>query len=94
MEQHLSARVSAPAPANDRRAKQLPPIPDDYRDHLTDAQCAAIHQAENFAWSLCFVRRPLFQERVTVLQNTDTRHYALLDEEGNLSLKHGLIIRD
>lgn len=94
MDRQVLGKAHLQPPPTDRRAKQLPAIPDDWRDHFSDAQCAALRQAENFAWALCFVRRPLFQERVTVLKNSDTQQFALLDQEGNLTLKHGLIIRD
>lgn len=80
---------------NNKRAKQLP-IPDNYKEILTNFQLLAIKHIESFGGELWFIRRPLFQDVVPVVKFTKDENceVAVIDEDGSLNKEHGLIIRE
>lgn len=78
---------------NDKR-KGENPIPDDVKDHLNDAQQAELQTIQGFGWSLKFIRRPLFQERVVVVTSPDGSSIGILEEDGRLNLESNIAVRD
>lgn len=78
----------------DERRHREPAIPDFLDRYLTTDQINALHQMENFGWHLAFVRRPLFQSSLTVLQHSDNPDkHAVLLEDGELELNPDLVLR-
>ena len=70
------------------------PIPDHVKEYLTDAQLAELHHIESFGWSLKYIRRPLFQERVVVVINPDGSSIGILEEDGRLNLESDIDTRE
>jgi hypothetical protein len=80
------------AMARDRRTNQTP-IPDEIKKLLNSRQLAAFHQSIYFGWRLGFVRRPLFQEPVFVVYNSDHDLIGILDSDGHINTDVALDIR-
>lgn len=71
------------APKSERRNSRGGFQPD--RDAIqTNAQQLSISVLERSGWKLLFVRRPLFQGVTAVLENESGKHYAGIDERGNV----------
>lgn len=56
--------------SDDKRDNDTP-VPENVKDYLTDAQSAELNHIESFGWTLKYIRRPLFQERVVVVMIPD-----------------------
>lgn len=78
---------------NDKRSSDMP-VPDNINDYLTDAQFAELHHIESFGWTLKYIRRPLFQERVAVVMNPDGSSIGILEEDGRLNLESNIDTRE
>lgn len=70
------------------------PIPDNLEDYLNQHQINALRQIENFGWELKFVRRPLFQEPIAVIMNTDGDRIGTLESDGRIDLKENFDLRE
>lgn len=75
------------------RRYRMQAIPDDIAQFLNANQARALKQLESFGYRLKFIRRPLFQTPVVVVENLDADRFGILDEDGQLDMNHGLIIR-
>lgn len=60
---------------------------------LNEEQRLALAELEKFGWELKFIRRPMFQQPVPVVFDSDRRHYAVLQPDGTLNEKPGFEIR-
>jgi hypothetical protein len=78
---------------NDKRSSDMS-VPDNINDYLTDAQFAELHHIESFGWTLKYIRRPLFQERVVVVMNPDGSSIGILEEDGRLNLESNIDTRE
>lgn len=82
-----------PLPASgDRRLRQQP-VPSDLDRFLSTAQRFAASRLESFGWEVAFVRRPMFDSPTVVLSDAMHRHYAILDEDGDLQVDPPIDIR-
>ena len=80
-------------PSQDRRQGESA-VPLCLEAYLTEEQMNALQQAEKFGWHLAFVRRPVFQDTVTVMQNSDhPGQFALLKTDGEMNLSPELTMR-
>ncbi|MGB5259253.1 MAG: hypothetical protein WBO34_01885 [Gammaproteobacteria bacterium] len=70
------------------------PVPDNLEDYLNDVQVKALRQIENFGWELKFVRRPLFQEPIAVIINTDGDRVGTLEPDGRIDLHQNFDLRE
>ena len=70
------------------------PIPDNLKEYLNDAQRAELHIIEGFGWDLKYVRRPLFQDPVLVVSNSDGSAVGTLESNGELNLEPNIKIRN
>lgn len=77
---------------HDRR-KGLNPIPLNLREFLSDDQRRSIRQLESFGWRLAFVRRPLFQDTVVVMCNSDSTAFSVVEEDGTVNEQSDLLLR-
>lgn len=75
------------------RRKGEKPIPRDLEAALNDEQLMALHSLERFGWELQFIRRPLFQDPVFVVCNSDGNMLGVLEEDGRLNLQVDLEVR-
>lgn len=69
---------------NTERRQQVPAVPEHVDSMLNTAQHFTLHQLESFGWKLAFVRRPMFEPIIPVLQSFDGNKYVTLDNEGEL----------
>ncbi|MCU7845845.1 MAG: hypothetical protein KZQ93_18590 [Candidatus Thiodiazotropha sp. (ex Monitilora ramsayi)] len=69
------------------------PIPSNLKDVLNSLQLQALQQIERFGWKLKFVRRPLFQEVIPVISNPDETLFAVLENDGEIKMEPGEILR-
>ena len=79
-------------PAKERRVGEVA-IPDDMRSELTEMQHQTLSRLEGFGWSVGFVRRPLFQDRVVVLFDQSGQQHAILNEDGEIDKTTELEVR-
>ena len=80
---------------NIERRQTQSPIPHNLEELLSELQLLAIRRVEDFGGRLWFVRRPLFQDVVPVV-NCSLSHgaeTAVVELDGSLNTKHGLFIR-
>jgi hypothetical protein len=78
---------------NERR-KGVKPVPENFEELLNEAQLRTLRSIRRFGWQLYFIRRPLFQELVPVLINTESDKYAVLEANGSINEQVNLDIRD
>ena len=78
---------------NERR-KGMKPVPEDFEELLSEAQLRTLRSIGRFGWQLHFIRRPLFQELVPVLINTESDKCAVHEENGSINEQVNLDIRD
>lgn len=76
----------------DRRDGQVP-IPQHLEKFLNKVQMTTLLQLESMGWRLWFVRRPLFQPVMPVLYDPTHRFTAIIEEDGQSNVDHGLIFR-
>ncbi|MGB2255752.1 MAG: hypothetical protein ACPH56_12035 [Spongiibacter marinus] len=78
----------------ERRQTQAP-IPDNVEELLSELQLLTIRRVEDFGGSLWFVRRPLFQDVVPVVNCSpnNSADAAVVELDGSLNTSHGLLIR-
>ena len=82
-----------PMTTEERRHKE-PPIPEHLDRYLNQQQMNALTQVENFGWRMAFVRRPMFQPVLAVLQNSDNPgRYAVLRDDGEIDFDPQVTIR-
>ena len=60
---------------------KLDPVPDNWKDYLTEQQKVSLASLNNFGWTIAFIRRPLFMETTVVLHH-DSQGYRLLEPTG------------
>ena len=70
------------------------PVPDRLEDMLNDLQMLALHQMEGFGWQLRFVRRPLFQQPVSVVFSAGGEQIGILEEDGRINLEADIAVRE
>ncbi len=69
------------------------PIPADLEKTLSLEQMMTLRQIENFGWQVAFVRRPLFQESVVVVANSNNQKFGVLEDTGELNLQAEIRLR-
>ena len=79
---------------NDDKRSRDKPVPENINEYLTEAQFAELHHIESFGWSLKYIRRPLFQERVVVVISPDGGSIGVLEEDGRLNLELNIDTRE
>ena len=71
------------ADSGDRR-RQARQLSFELKRELNGAQLATFNTLERFGWELRFIRRIPGEPSLVVLQDPDTRKFAVLDPEGTL----------
>lgn len=79
-------------PDRDRRSEALTALATQ-RAQLNPRQIETLDGLERFGWELKFVRRPIFQESLPVVFDSDRKRYALLKPDGTLDDDPGFDIR-
>jgi len=75
------------------RRRGGPAVPKDLDTLLSVEQRMGLRQVENFGWHLAFVRHPPFETPLAVVEKSDSRTYAVINEMGELELNPDLKIR-
>ena len=57
-------------------------IPESLDEMLNEAQLLTLSRMEGFGWMLAFIRRPLFQDILTVLRHPDNGISGTLEGDG------------
>jgi len=78
---------------NERR-KGMKPVPENLEELLNEAQLRTLKSIGRFGWQLHFIRRPLFQEVVSVLISSEGDKCAVLETDGSINERVDLDIRD
>ena len=60
---------------------------------LNEDQRMALVELERFGWELKFIRRPMFQQPVPVVFDSNRQHFAVLNTDGTLDENPGFDIR-
>jgi hypothetical protein len=60
---------------------------------LNEDQRLTLAELERFGWELKFIRRPLFQDPVAVVFDSDRKNFAVLEPDGTLNEHPGFEIR-
>lgn len=68
-------------------------IPHNIDKYLNEDQVLSLRQMESFGWQLAFVRRPLFQEHVAVVSNSDSTKFGVLEDDGSINTSPQFYIR-
>lgn len=84
--------MSDKPPQRERRTGQVA-IPDDMMSELNELQHQTLARLEGFGWSVGFVRRPLFQDRVVMLFDPTGRQHAVLNDDGSIDTSDDTLIR-
>ncbi|HET7777841.1 MAG TPA: hypothetical protein VFL07_04765 [Rudaea sp.] len=80
------------APAQERRKAEGRPAITLRRD-LNQDQQIALAELEKYGWELKFIRRPMFQQAIPVVFDSDRKSYAVLLPDGTLDHNPGFNIR-
>ena len=70
------------------------PIPDNMKELLNDAQLQALSGMKYSGWELRFLRRPLFQEPVPIVHNTNDGRIGILEKDGGIKIQPNIKIRE
>jgi len=76
-----------------KKRRSEPAVPQNLENLLSTVQLYTLHQLENYGWHLAFVRRPLFQPVLPVVENPEHTAFGVIDEEGELELRPDLKTR-
>jgi len=76
------------------RRNGMKPVPENFEELLSEAQLCTLRSIGRFGWQLHFIRRPLFQEVVTVLISREGDKCAVLEANGSINEQVDLDIRD
>ena len=68
-------------------------IPSNLSEYLNEIQMATISKLENFGWKLFFIRRPLFQEVITIMHFPTSGETALIEQDGIVNKAHDVYVR-
>ena len=60
---------------------------------LNDDQRLTLAELEGFGWELKFVRRPMFQDSIPVVLDSQRRNFAVIEPDGTLNERPALNIR-
>jgi len=76
------------------RRKGIIPIPDNLNELLNKPQRQALSGIEYTGWELRFLRRPLFQDPVLVVQNLNDGEIGALDKGGSVKVLPCIKVRE
>ena len=75
------------------RRKNDAKVPVVLKRELNSDQRLALAELEKFGWELKFIRRPMFQQPIPVVFDSDRKNYAVLNPDGTLDENPGFNIR-
>lgn len=75
------------------RRKTDAKVPVVLKRELNADQRLALVELEKFGWELKFIRRPMFQQPIPIVFDSDRKNYAVLNSDGTLDENPGFDIR-
>ena len=70
------------------------PVPHNAIEMLNEMQVLALRQIEGFGWRLQFIRRPLFQDPVPVVVDSEGKKIGILEEDGRINMEPDIKVRE
>ena len=68
-------------------------LPCSLKKVLNKTQLSTLNKMEGFGWMLAFIRRPLFQDIIPVLQHPDGGKMGTIEGDGRLNVKPDIEFR-
>lgn len=68
-------------------------LPANLDETLNEMQLFTLKRMERYGWILAFIRRPLFQDTVTVLRHQDCHKFGVLNDDGTLNSQPDIALR-
>jgi len=89
----LAPTIAARAAEGEALRTMPPDLVTALKRELNADQRMALVELEKFGWELKFIRRPMFQQPVPVVFDSDRKNYAVLNADGTLDENPGFDIR-
>ena len=70
------------------------PVPHNAIEMLNEMQVLALRKIEGFGWRLHFIRRPLFQDPVPVVVDSEGKKIGILEEDGRINMEPDIKVRE
>ncbi|MFT7558183.1 MAG: hypothetical protein ACI93R_000075 [Flavobacteriales bacterium] len=68
-------------------------VPLNLREFLNEDQRQTLRKMESFGWHLAFIRRPLFQEPVAIVANSEDSEFSVLEKDGSINNEPDVFLR-
>jgi hypothetical protein len=69
-------------------------IPENLKEILNEAQWQALSGIKYSGWELQFLRRPLFQDPVLVVHNSNDGRTGILEKDGRIRMQASIKVRE
>ena len=69
-------------------------IPENLKEILNEAQWQALSGIKYSGWELRFLRRPLFQDSVLVVHNSNDGRTGILEKDGSIRIQANIKVRE
>ena len=79
--------------AQEEKRKGLKPVPDAPLVYLNEAQLFTYHRMTASGWRIKFIRRPMYQNPVFVMTDSDETLLAIIERNGFLNKKPDIPLR-
>ena len=70
------------------------PVPHNAIEMLNEMQVLALRKIEGFGWRLHFIRRPLFQDPIPVVVDSEGKKIGILEEDGRINMEPDIKVRE
>ena len=70
------------------------PVPEKLKEMLNEAQWQAVSGIKYTGWELRFLRRPLFQDPVLVVHNSNDGRTGILEKDGSIRIQANIKVRE
>ena len=67
---------------HEEKRKGIKPVPDDPLGYMIEAQRFTYHRMKASGWRIIFIRRPMYQNPVCVMTDSDDTSLALIERNG------------
>jgi hypothetical protein len=78
---------------HEEKRKGIKPVPDDPLGYLNEAQRFTYHRMKASGWRIKFIRRPMYQNPVCVMTDSDDTSLALIERNGFLNKNPDIPLR-
>lgn len=78
---------------HEEKRKGTKPVPDEPLEYLNEAQRFTYHRMKASGWRIKFIRRPMYQNPVCVMTDSDDTVLALIERNGFLNKNPDIPLR-